>query len=348
MLNPPAPSSGSRRVSPSTAAAAGVAVLLACACSPPAGPTVAGLLPSRDLSPPQVLDAGPSGERGFGLRFDEEVSPVEGSFALEPAGIALSAASRGAWLDIAFSSDQVPGADYALAGEVADAAGNHSRFLFRFVGWNGRPPTLRLSELQTAKNSSTLHPHRDFIELEVVNGGNMGGVMLEWASSIKAYSYRFPSIEVEKGERVVLHLAPESLSEEKDETGTDLAASGGVDASPAGRDLWSLAGGLPDESGVVALRWRPGGEIVDGLFYAAESKSGPLPNDKLAAAFRGLVDAGLWTSAGALGAWEDAFRWKPSVSRSINRAALWPNGPSGWYLSESSGQSPGAANPPPP
>jgi hypothetical protein len=322
-------------------------VLVLSACSPAAGPTggQADILPSSDLNPPQVLDAGPTGARAFSLRFDEEVKAVGGSFALEPAGISLAPTARGSWLDIAFSSDQAPGKDYALAGEVEDAAGNHSRFLFRFVGWNDRPPTLRLSELQTAKNSSTLHPHRDYIELAAVNGGNMGGVELEWCSSVKVYSYRFPSIEVEAGERIVLHLAPESLPEEVDETGPDLTRSGGVDATPYGRDIWSGAGGLPDQSGVVALRWRPGGDLADGLFYAAEDKSGPLPDDKIATAFRGLVEAGLWSRSGAAAAWEDAFRWKPSVSRSLNRRADWQNGPAGWYLSESSAQSPGA--PPP-
>ncbi|MGO8695013.1 MAG: hypothetical protein ACLQMF_15235 [Rectinemataceae bacterium] len=326
------------------------AALVLCACLPATGPAGAeeDILPSSDLNPPQVLDAGPTGARGFSLRFDEDIEAVEGSFALEPAGISLSPTVRGAALDIAFSSDQEPGADYALAGEVEDAAGNHSRFLFRFVGWNDRPPTLRLSELQTAKNSSTLHPHRDYVELAALSAGNLGGVELEWSNSIRVYSFRFPNIEVEAGEFIVLHLAPESLPEETDETGSDLAQSGGVDATPYGRDIWSSAGGLPDESGVVVLRRRPGGEVADGLFYAAEDKSGALSNDKIAAAFRVLVDAGLWAATGAAPAWEDAFRWKPSVARSINRRADWPNGAIGWYLSESGAQSPGAVNPPPP
>jgi len=319
------------------------------ACSPATGPgSVGELLPPSDLSPPVLLDAGPTGSRGFAVRFDEDVEAVEGSFALEPQGIALSPVVQGARLDIAFSADQEPGKDYSLAGEVQDGHGNHSRFLIGFVGWNDRVPTLRLSELQTAKNSSTLHPHRDYIELAVLSAGNMGGVELEWSSSVKTYSYRFPGVEVEDGERIVLHLAPESIAEERDETGTDLALSGGVDATAAGRDLWSGAGGLPDQSGVVALLRRPGGDIADGLFYGADDKSGPLAEDKIAATLRCLVDAGIWSCAGAVPAWEDAFRWHPSVSRSLNRRADWACGASGWYLSDSSGQTPGAANQPPP
>lgn len=319
------------------------------ACAPATGPgSVGGSLPASDLSPPLLLDAGPTGARAFSLLFDEQIEAVAGSFALEPASAELCPSVDGARLDIAFSADQEPGRDYALAGEVSDGHGNLSRFLVNFVGWNDRIPTLHLSELQTAKNSSTLHPHRDFVELAALSSGNMGGVELEWCSTVRVYSYRFPGIEVAEGERIVLHLAPEGIAEELDETGADLALSGGVDATATGRDLWSGAGGLPDESGVVALRRRPGGEIVDGLFYGADDKSGQLADDKIGAAVSELVDAGIWSLAGTAGAWEDAFVWHPSVSRSLNRTSDWIAGAAGWYLSATSGQTPGAANQSPP
>jgi len=57
-----------------------------------------------------------------------------------------------------------------------------------------------------------------------------------------------------------------------------------------------------------------------------------------------LASAGRWPLAGAAAAWDDAFAWKPSASRSICLDA----GNGQWYLSALSGQSPGAANPPGP
>lgn len=304
----------------------------------------AQILPPSDLKPPLVLEAGPEGSRSFVLRFDEEVRPVEGSFGLEPGPRAAKASAEGSILRLELDEDLEPGADYAMSGEAEDGAGNATRFVFRFTGWNGHPARLGLFEAQTAKNSSASHPHRDYLELKVLESGNAGGVELSWASSAKLCTYRFPGVEVRKGERIVLHLAPEGLPEEKDERGSDLSASGGIDATPDGRDFWCSVGGLPDGSGAVALRTRPGDPPIDGLFYADKTRSGPLSDDKLSALVSTLGEA--WPIAGAAPAWEDAFAWKPSSARSLCRleeSGTEAGAPS-WYLSASSAQSPGSAN----
>ena len=333
----------------SAALAASVIVAAVLACSPD---PVGGLLPDSDLKPPLVLEAGPEGARSFLLRFDEEVRPLAGRFALEPGPRPASASAEGRLLRVGFESDLEPGSDYAVSGEVEDAAGNATRFVFRFAGWNGRPARLRLSEAQTAKNSSASRPHRDYLELEVAEAGNLGGIELSWASSNKRMSYRFPGIEVGAGERVVLHLAPEGIAAEKDEAGADLAASGGIDATPCGRDLWCSAGVLPDENGVVALRSRPGAPVYDGLFYADESRAGALGDNQLSALAAELGAA--WPVAGVAGgeaapAWEDAFRWRPSTARSLCRSSdNAATGSRAWYLGAAGSQSPGAVNAPPP
>lgn len=302
-------------------------------------------LPDSDLRPPALIEAGPTGARRFLLRFDEAVSPVEGSFAVEPADFGpLAAAAADSELSLDFPADMRPGLDYRVAGEVEDARGNSTRFALSFAGWNERPPRLRLSELQTGKNSSTTRPHRDYVELECETGGNLGGVEAAWASSVKAFRYRFPAAEVEVGDFVVLHLAPTGLPEELDETGVALDLSGGVDATAGGRDFWSSAGGLPDENGALAVYDRPGGKIVSALFYADEARTGELGSSRLGSLLEEMASAGRWPIAGASPTWEDAFAWKPSNSRSLCLDA----GDGRWYLSASGGQSPGAANPPAP
>lgn len=320
------------------------AALAACVPDP-----VGQLLPPSDLKPPLVLEAGPEGSRNFFLRFDEEVRPVAGSFSLEPGPYTADASAEGESLRLAFPADLEAGADYAVSGEVEDAAGNATRFLFSFVGWNGHPAKLRLSEAQTAKNSSVTRPHRDYLELKVEEDGNIGGLELSWASSVKRFAYRFPGVEVRAGDFIVLHLAPMGIPEEKDERGIDLAESGGVDATPHARDFWCQAGGLPDANGALALRTRPGGPVEDGLFYADQGKTGPLGADKLADLVAELAPIWPFAAMGVNGApapaWEDAFRWKPSSARSICRSGSGESGPTAWYLCETSGQSPGAANP---
>jgi hypothetical protein len=324
-----------------TAAVSAVA-LCAAACSQAGlGP----LPPVADLRPPGLLAAGPSGARSFEARFDEPVLLVDGSLALEPRAM-ISGAASGADLRVDFGEDQRPGLDYRLAGEVDDSRGNRTRFLVRFVGWNGRPAAMRVSELQTGKNGSQSRPHRDYIELEVLEDGNVGGEELSWSSTVKSMSYRFPGIDVRKGDFIVLHLSPEGLGSEVDELGSDLTASGGVDATAVGRDLWSASGALPDESGALCLRSRPGGAPVEGFFYADEDKTGLLGDDKLSALVSELAGAGAWPLAGTAPSWSDAFRWKPSSARSICRSAP-AVGASSWYVTAAGGQSPGSPNPGP-
>jgi hypothetical protein len=326
-----------RRAAPLAIAAAAIA---AASCSQGAD---VPLPPIADLRPPGLLEAGPSGPRRFEARFDEPVVLVSGSLALEPSA-SVRGTATGAELDVEFDADQSPGLEYRLVGEVDDSRGNRTLFLVRFAGWNGRPAALRLSEVQTGKNGSASRPHRDYVELEVVEGGNIGGEELSWSSSVKSSSYRFPGIEVEKGDFIVLHLAPEGLESEVDELGPDTAASGGIDATAGGRDLWSGAGALPDENGAVCLRSRPGGQPVEGFFYADEDKSGKMGDDKLSALVSELARAGAWPSAGPDPAWDDAFKWNPSPARSICRFSA-SAAASSWRVGSAGAQSPGAPNP---
>jgi hypothetical protein len=290
-----------------------------------------------DLRPPLLLEAGAEGPRQFVLRFDEEVEAVEGSFALDP-GDAPQARTEGRELRLEFGEDQVAGADYSLVGEVRDGGGNCTRFLLGFQGYNDHPARLLINEVQTAKNSSTTRPHRDFVEFRVLASGNLGGLELSASSAVKTVAYRFPGLEVEAGELLVLHCAPEGLASERDELAGELGLSGGVDSSAA-RDLWSRAGPLPDAGGILVLRSGPGGRPLDGLFYAEIGKSGALGQDRLGSQLTELAEYGLW-ELGGLPAWEDAFLWKPSTARSILRLDE-GGGAASWGLSEASAQGPG-------
>lgn len=337
---PRSPSRSLRRSLVVAVASAAIGIVAA-GCSQEAA---AAIYPKADLCPPALLQAGPADSRRVLVCFDEAVIPVQGSFASEPSSV-LSCLAQGEELAVTFESGQAPGLEYALVGEVDDACGNRARFLLKFTGWNDRAPPLRISEVQTGKNSSKTKPHRDFIELQAMAQGNIGGEELAWASSVKEATYRFPPVEVRTGDYIVLHLAPEGLPEEIDERDGDLSASGGVDATSTGCDLWCATMALPDESGAVSVSLRPGQSPNDGLFYAADDKSGALPEDKLGAIVAELVLAGAWTAAGEKSAWEDALRWKASSSKSIcRREGSTAAGHSSWYLCASSAQTPGSPN----
>jgi hypothetical protein len=298
--------------------------------------------PAADLRPPDLLAAGPTGSRNVLLRFDEAVTPVAGSFSVDPRA-SLSFRSEGESLAIDFGSAQSAGAEYSLVGEVDDLRGNRTRFLVRFTGWNDRASPLLVSEVLPCKNSSKTKPHRDFVELLVLEDGNLGGEELSWASSVKAESYRFPSVEVRKGDFVVLHLAPEGIPEERDELGTELSASGGVDATATGRDFWCGSMALPDSSGCISIALRPGSPPMDGLFYADDGKTGALGEGKLTDLLSALALSGAWPLSGSKPTWEDGVPWSGSTSKSICRSGS-GKGRAAWQISNSGGQSPGAGN----
>lgn len=323
-----------------------LALSLAVACSPVAQAGAGPALPESDYRPPTLLEAGPVDGHSFSVLFDEEMTAVPGSFGLEPAAGELGTSAKGNELTVTFAGGTSPGRDYDLAGEVEDAQGNRCRFVLSFAGYNARPAVLRITEVQPQKNSSVKAPHRDYVEFLALEAGNLGGLEVSWANSTKRMVYRFPAAEVAAGDYVVLHLAPEGTAvtgpPEADETGGDLALSGGVDATAAGRDFWSGAGGLPDENGALSLLTRPGGPSQDALFYAADDKAGAVAEGRLLDLLGELRAGAAWTFAATGAAWEDAFRWHPSAARSIMRTAAEDSqGASDWLLGEPGAQSPG-------
>lgn len=301
-------------------------------------------LPLGDIKPPSILDAGQTDRGVFRIVFDEDIEAVEGSYAFTPAGARLEPRAEGSALEIGISPAAPPGQECAISGEARDKAGNTCRFLFGFSAYNASPAALVITEIQAGKNSSASSPHRDYLEFLVTRAGNLGGICVQWASTVKSMQFIFPTCDVALGEVLVLHCSPEGLPGELNELGEDIGLSTGVDASSEGRDFWTLAGGLPDETGVIAVSPRLGDSLSDGLAYAGLGKSGAIGEGKLLTVVMGLKNGSLWEfSDTAL--WEEFFQWKASPSRPLHRKLGSSKGPEQWYVGESGTQSPGRAEP---
>ncbi|MHC6203403.1 hypothetical protein ACYULU_09445 [Breznakiellaceae bacterium SP9] len=117
---------------------------------------------------------------------------------------------------------------------VEDAQKNTLSILVPFRGRNERMPQLLINELRT----EYAKPKSEFIELHTLGAGNLGGLrVFIVGTSIKETIFEFPPVEVKAGEYIVLHLR--SLEDGLvDETGSNLAISGGTEALPTTRDFW--------------------------------------------------------------------------------------------------------------
>ena len=302
------------------------------------------LAPIGDIRPPSIVSAGPKNSGVFEICFNEEVNAVDDTFGFQPEPTVATPQASGSSIEVALSPPVKPGENCTLSGEAQDAAGNITRFLFSFVGFNDSPAILRINELQCGKNTSASNLHRDYMEFVVQRAGNLGGEVVRWASSVKSVEYRFPSADVKTGEIILLHCSPEGLAEEKDEIGQNLALSGGIDSSNSARDFWTSAGGLADSTGIIAVYQRDGAAAYDGICYVEEDKTGTIENEAPLKLAKDLKDNTKWPFP-ATPKWEDGFRWKSSTSRPIHRLHDGQLGPSQWFVGESGSQSPGQLEP---
>lgn len=306
-----------RRPACRTAAVAATALLHACGPFPlPRGPDL-------DLRPPVIEGVRATSPRSLEVAFDEDAGLDADSLCFEPVLEVREVSPPGRTVTVGVDP-QVPGREYRMEATARDGRGNSTTFLAAFSGFNDRVPRTIVNEF--TPRGSTDHP--DLVELKVLEDGDMGGLAL-YAGTPSSFDARlvFPSFEVRRGSFIVVHCRPSGDPSEVDETG-DLAASGGIDASPTVRDFWLRGStGLGANNGVISVYERPGGPILDGLLYSNRNSDsderyrGFGSTDVLVRAEE-LVRDGGWRAAGALVAPEDGIDPDGSTAtRSICRSA---------------------------
>jgi hypothetical protein len=324
------------------AAVTAAAFLVAC------GPVPWSRGPDLDLRPPVIEGVSATGPQSIEVAFDEDAGLDAGTLRIEPALEVRAVSPPGRTVTIGVDT-QVPGREYCMEATARDDRGNSTTFLAAFHGFNDRVPRAIVNEL--SPRGSTDHP--DLVELKMLTDGDMGGLVLYAGtrSNFDAWLV-FPSFEVRRGSFIVVHCRPTGDPSEVDETG-DVAASGGVDASPSVRDFW-LHGcsGLGGNNGVISVYERPGGPILDGLLYSNRTSGsderyrGFGSSDVLERAEELARDGG-WRTAGALVAPEDGIDPDGSTAtRSICRssASLDTDTKADWHIVPTRGWTFGAEN----
>jgi len=182
-------------------------------------------------------------------------------------------------VDVRFEDQMLVGTDYEIIGTVKDETGNTTTFLIPFVGFNSRVPLMVMTEVQsdsvtsqtnTEKNNN--HYRNEFVEFLVLTDGNLSGLEFVSAYDGVERKFKFPALEVSKGEILVLHLRNRGQGCVS-ETGDDLSLATSSYCSNDIRDLWVTTEdtALGNKTDVLVLWNSFNGSVIDCLMYR-ESK----------------------------------------------------------------------------
>lgn len=294
-----------------------------------------------DYSPPMYLESLYSSPESMEVLFTEKIVQFEAELlntADNTSSICmtdpLSCVLKGEGvfsIPVTFSEKTKAGCPYTLFAIAKDEAGNSLSFSISFSGFNDRVPQIILNEVRTEYTK----PKAEFVEMIVLEDGNIGGVVVYNAHDGEKSQYTFPAVEVKKDECIVLHYR---LLEEacKDEYGA-LDESGGTESTPGARDFWIPEArariGLND---VLLIKTSYNGNVLDALLMSESGKE-TWKTEEIEKAAKKAYESGVW-SAG----------WKPkdavcsdyvTTTRTLSRQK-----DGSWITTASSGATPGKEN----
>lgn len=225
-------------------------------------------------------------EEQFAFVFDEENDEVEESAEngavqarLAPSLAAASGENGGIFGEIFYSDEGhnvtiraaetlEAGTRYEIYGEAQDENSNTLTFCVPFTGFNARVPRIIISSIYPQYKSDKGVFKHEFVEIFALTSGNLAGIKIQSANYGAALSFTLPAVEVQVGERIVVHLRTKGegcISE----TGDDLTLATGWHTSNIVRDLWSSNEKkcLGDKEDVIALVNTFSDEILDAVMY---------------------------------------------------------------------------------
>lgn len=201
--------------------------------------------------------------------------------------------------------------NYQIFGVVEDDKFNTLTFSSILTGYNGNTPKLYLSELRTYYQK----PKLEFLELQALTDGNLAGMTLEIYYKTEPMEFIFPPVDVKKGDFILVH--GRKIDETCVNESTDLCAATYKDSVPNVIDFWlDSETKVMGNSGVILLKNRKNGDIVDALLYNEPTKEAWANETVQQAAEEAFIKGG-WEGSGNI---EDAaINTKPSGTRSLSR-----------------------------
>lgn len=250
----------------------------------------------------------------------------------------VTAVTEGAQVDVMVNQDLPGGSAVTAYMLVEDSQRNTLNLLVPFRTRNDRLPLFMITELRT----EYAKPKAEFVELKTLSPGNLGALRLFIASNGDKPVFAFPPVEVDPGEYLVIHLRSLEAGT-LNETGTDRGASPGTEAFPESRDFW-----VPDTKEKLrktdaVFFMDQDDRILDGVVLSEKADTS-WAKEELAEAARLVNSQGAWLPSPE--PHHAVLSKGTTVTRSISRNETAPdrNRAEDWYITATSGVTPGKAN----
>ena len=299
-----------------------ILVILLClhisSCSNP--PAFMEIQKTPDLIPPQLQDFQVKNQ-GIFLSFDEKPIFDSNNIRISPKLTISDISIDDHQLEISLDN-QIPGIEYQLLLVVADSKGNSQNLMLSFYGFNPKLPNLIINEFTTQGSSK----HPDLVEILILEPGNIGGLCFyEGTKNNWKQRFIFPSVELNKGDFLILHTKPQGIAQEINEIQSP-EQSEGLDVSDEAYDFWLNQGkGLGGNNGVLTLYSSPSGQLIDGVLYSnrrsqSDTKYKGFGSRRLLEQAKELVDCDGWNTKDGEIRPEDAINPdKSTATRSMGR-----------------------------
>jgi hypothetical protein len=226
---------------------------------------------------------------------------------------------------------------------------NTLNVLVSFRTRNDRMPELVINEICTESATAAAGKKEEFIEFKTKSSGNLGAmrvVIRGNTTAAKETVFEFSPVEVKKDEYMVLHLRTYN-TESKDEYGSNLDESVGVNASATARDFW-----IPGETKLLhktAMIYvlDQDDRVIDAVILS-ENPDNWWTKDYFVEASEFLFNSGAWKSPdGDVCSPKDAVISSGTTNtRTICRDETVENTNTAadWYITVTSGATPGKPN----
>lgn len=220
-----------------------------------------------DLSPPPIISFDVIDKSTIAIVSNESIFfKSESYFSRESLDI-KNIETLDESLIISFENEMIPGFEYCSEFRIEDENGNSLSFISNYYGYNPRLPTIIINEF-IVKGTKT---NPDKIELYVVDGGNMAGMTIfNGSKNNYDYSFVFPSIDVNKGEYLVVRATSDKFNKTFIET-DNLSINNDSKFIEGVRDLRVDNLKFSSTNGTIALYSDPYGSLLDCVVYTKNS-----------------------------------------------------------------------------